>query len=409
MTQRIIALFSFFSMLAMVAHAQIQEVEINLNEKNGYSDTTSLGEACELYVTAIPDVNNDQAHIKLEIKNTTGKYGLLLFDKNYTEKDTKSKDWKKEFFEIKWDDSFKRNHKEVKATDGLTQSVFFIDLSQTLPIPIQKTVSNSGDEITLAIYVCEIEKRNKKAQPNRVKMKFDEIYPIKINLELGPDTEFEQLKEECETFIKKTINNWPFCPCEGGSNCKMKKHHPNRDGQSKNLEHEVNIKKKHISDIAGNHGILVREAIKDTKYQPLMDDLDQAFKAKVEDFFNHPEKYKKCKDCKPPHTCNTCGKLPGNGKKGTCTGYHCKVCKVMISKGKEYCKKHRPVPPITWKKALEKWETIYKNLKNKKKNYTCQRAKQEADAIYNQVNGKPDDGKKTQALNSYKNIQNYCK
>ncbi len=402
MTQRIIALFSFLSLLAMAAHADRQAIEINLNVQNGYSDTIALRDAADLYVTAIPDNSNEKAQIKLEIKNQTEK-GLLLFDKSYTEKDTKSKDWKKEFFEINWGDRLK-NKGPVEATTDLTQHVFFIDISETCALPIQKIIDSSGAEVNLAIYVCEIEKRHKQTQqPQKVKMKYDEIHPIKINLELGPDTEFEQLKEECETFIKKTINNWPFCPCEGGSNCKMKKHHPNRDGQSKNLEHEVNIKKKHISDIAGNHGILVREAIKDTKYQPLMDDLDQAFKAKVEDFFNHPEKYKKCKDCTPPNKCKKCGKLLGTGNGGTCTGIHCKKCRVMINKG-TLCDK---CSGISWEQAREKWEAIYEDLKHNR--ISCKDAKSKALSIYNQVKNPPDVGNKDKAMRSYNHIKNKCK
>ena len=405
MTRRIIALFSFLSLLAMAAHADRQAIEINLNVQNGYSDTTALKEA-DLYVTAIPDNSNDQAQIKLEIKNQSEEFGLLLFDRGYTEKDTKSKDWKKQFFEINWDDQLKNNG-PVEATTDLIRPVFFIDLSETRVLPVEMIISNGGAEFNLAIYLCKIEKRNKKnqSQPQKVKMKFDEIHPIKINLELGPDTEFEQLKVECEEFIK-TINNWSFCPCEGGSGCTMKKHHPNLVGQVEALEAKVKEKREHIRAIARKHGIQIIEEIKKTKYQPLIDEIQQAFEARVDDVLNHPEKLKKCEHCKPPRTCNTCGKLPGNGKKGTCTGYHCKVCKVMISKGKEYCKKHND--NITWTQARQKWEAIYTKLKYNK-NYTCQQAKNEAGAIYNQVKDKPDDGKKKQAMRSYQHIQNYCK
>lgn len=406
MTRRFISLFSFVCLLAMAAHADRQAIEINLNQQNEYCDTTALKEA-DLYVTAIPDNSNDQAQIKLEIKNQSEGFGLLLFDRGYTEKDTKSKDWKNQYFEINWDDELKNNG-PVEATTGLNQPVFFIDLSETRVLPVQMIIGNGGTEFNLAIYLCKIEKRNKKnlSQPQKVKMKFSEIHPIKINLELGPDTEFEQLKVECEEFIK-TINNWSFCPCEGGSGCTMKKHHPNLDGQVKKLEDYVkgkNGKIEQIRDIARNHGTQVLEEIKKTKYQPLIDDIQQAFNAKVEDITNHPEKLKKCPDCRK-RECNTCHKQLGNGKNGTCTGYHCKECWKSIGWGKTYCQRH----DITWKKALEKWETIYKNLKKKNKKYSCQQAKQDAKAIYNQVIDKPDDGKKTQALNSYKNIQKYCK
>ena len=405
MTRRFISLFSFVCLLAMAAHADRQAIEINLNVQNGYSDTTALKEA-DLYITAIPDDNNDQAQIKLEIKNQSEEFGLLLFDRGYTEKDTKSKDWKNQYFEINWDDQLKNNG-PVEATTSLNQPVFFIDLSETRVLPVQMIIGNGGTEFNLAIYLCKIEKRNKKnqSQPQKVKMKFDEIHPIKINLELGPDTEFEQLKVECEEFIK-TINNWSFCPCEGGSGCKMKPHHPNLDGQMKELEQIVSQKIKDIRDIARNHGMVVNKEIEKTKYQPLIDDIQQAFNAKVEDITNHPEKLKKCKYCKhePKRKCKTCGNPLGNGNNnGTCTGYHCKVCKVMISKGKEYCKKH----DITWKQAGQKWEAIYTKLKNNKK-YTCKTAIKEADAIYNKVKDKPDDGKKATAMRSYKRIMN-CK
>ena len=316
MIRRIIALFSFLGLLSMVALADTQELEINLNEQNGYSDTTALRDAADLYVTAILDYGNDQAQIKMEIKNQTEKYGLLLFNRNYTEKETKSKDWKKEFFEISWDSNLK-NKGPVEATTDLSQPVFFIDLSETCVLPIQKIIGNGEAEITLAIYLCEINKRNKQSQPQKVKMKFASFHPVKINLELGPDTEFEQLKEECDAFIK-TINNRSFCPCEGGGNCKMKKHHPNLDGQIKELEQSVSQETDHIRDIARNHGILVNKEIEKSKYYPLIVDIQQAFNAKVEDITNHPEKLKKCNECTPPvRKCKICGKPLGNGKNGT--------------------------------------------------------------------------------------------
>ena len=407
MTRRFISLFSFVCLLAMAAHADRQAIEINLNQQNEYCDTTALKEA-DLYVTAIPDNGNDQAQIKLEIKNQSEGFGLLLFDRGYTEKDTKSKDWKNQYFEINWDDELKNNG-PVEATTGLNQPVFFIDLSETRVLPVQMIIGNGGTEFNLAIYLCKIEKRNKKnqSQPQKVKMKFSEIHPIKINLELGPDTEFEQLKVECEEFIK-TINNWSFCPCEGGSGCKMKPHHPNLDGQVEELKDYVtgkNGKIEHIRDIARKHGSQVLEEIKKTKYQPLIDEIQQAFEARVDDVLNHPEKLKKCPDCRK-RECNTCHKQLGNGKNGTCTGYHCKVCEVMISKGKEYCKKHRPVPPITWEKALKKWEAILIDLKYNR--ITCKNAKKTANTIYIQVKDKPDDGKKATAMRSYKRIMN-CK
>ena len=404
MTRRFIALFSCLSLLVMAAHADHQAIEINLNVQNGYSDTTALKEA-DLYITAIPDDSNDQAQIKLEIKNQSEEFGLLLFDRGYTEKDTKSKDWKNQYFEINWDDQLKNNG-PVEATTSLNQPVFFIDLSETRVLPVQMIIGNGGTEFNLAIYLCKIEKRNKKnqSQPQKVKMKFSEIHPIKINLELGPDTEFEQLKEECDAFIR-TISNWSFCPCEGGSGCKMKKHHPNLNGQMKELEQIVSQKNNHIRDIARNHGMVVNKEIEKSKYQPLIDDIQQAFNAKVEDITNYPEKLKKCKYCKhePKRKCKTCGNPLGNGNNnGTCTGYHCKVCKVMISKGKEYCKKH----DITWKQAGQKWEAILIDLKYNR--ITCKNAKKTANTIYIQVKDKPDDGKKATAMRSYKRIMN-CK
>ena len=406
MIRRFISLFSFVCLLAMAAHADRQAIEINLNQQNEYCDTNALKEA-DLYVTAIPDNSNDQAQIKLEIKNQSEGFGLLLFDRGYTEKDTKSKDWKNQYFEINWDDELKNNG-PVEATTGLNQPVFFIDLSETRVLPVQMIIGNGGTEFNLAIYLCKIEKRNKKnqSQPQKVKMKFSEIHPIKINLELGPDTEFEQLKEECDAFIR-TINNWSFCPCEGGSGCKMKKHHPNLDGQMKELEQIVSQKIIHIRDIARNHGMVVNKEIEKSKYQPLIDDIQQAFNAKVEDITNYPEKLKKCKECKPA-PCNKCGKPLGNGKKGTCTGYHCKKCGVMIYKKATYCRNCHQPGPITWNQARQKWEAIYTKVKNNK-NYTCQQAKNEAGAIYDQVKNQPDDGNKDKAMRSYKNIKKYCK
>ena len=406
MIRRIIALFSFLGLLSMVALADTQELEINLNEQNGYSDTTALRDAADLYVTAILDYGNDQAQIKMEIKNQTEKYGLLLFNRNYTEKETKSKDWKKEFFEISWDSNLK-NKGPVEATTDLSQPVFFIDLSETCVLPIQKIIGNGEAEITLAIYLCEINKRNKQSQPQKVKMKFASFHPVKINLELGPDTEFEQLKEECDAFIK-TINNRSFCPCEGGGNCKMKKHHPNLDGQIKELEQSVSQETDHIRDIARNHGILVNKEIEKSKYYPLIVDIQQAFNAKVEDITNHPEKLKKCNECTPPvRKCKICGKPLGNGKNGTCTGYHpknqCKKCGKVIGKGATYC---NDCKSITWEQAKQKWEAIYQDLKYKR--ITCKDAKKKAGAIYNQVKNRPDDGNKSKAMRSYNHIMD-CK
>ena len=80
----------------------------------------------------------------------------------------------------------------------------------------------------------------------------------------------------------------------------------------------------------------------------------------------------------------------------------------MIYKKATYCRNCHQPGPITWNQARQKWEAIYTKVKNNK-NYTCQQAKNEAGAIYDQVKNQPDDGNKDKAMRSYKNIKKYCK
>ena len=213
MTRQFIALFSFLCLSVLSAFADNQEIAINLNPGNNYAETVNLKDMAEMVVMALPTNDNESAHIVVQLKNTTGdSSGLLMFNVKYTEKETK--DLKKEFFKIEWPDWLKARN-TLKATTGLKPKVHFIDLGDSSILPLQipdYKKNNNSFKIALTLYGCKITDRDKNtAQPKKVKINSEYSFPINILVELGPDTEFEALKDKCEAFVQE-INKKTFCP-----------------------------------------------------------------------------------------------------------------------------------------------------------------------------------------------------
>lgn len=397
MIRRIIALFSFLSLMAMFVFADNQEIEINLSPSNGYQDTAQLSNMGMIYVCATPDSNNEKASISIQVQNLTGDRGLLMFNRNHAEeKETKKGDFKKNYFEIAWPDVLKTTG--IRGTDGLQPDVFFIAQGHTKELPLLiPEFGNETKSLNLCFYPCLVEKKNKDGLPQKVRISAEEKFSIKLNVELGPDTEFEELKARCEAFVKE-IKNKKICSCEGCKN--LKPHHPGIEGQFEELSSKVSEKIGEIREIAKDHGIIMIDDIKNSKYQQLIDELKLALEAKQQDIASG-SCLEMCKKCKKPKTCNLCGG-PVHGK-GMCESHPKNP--IGCPKG---CKVNHPKQNIlTWREANDQLDKVYQALKGKKP-ISCKEAQRKAKNIKKRAEKSRDDGYKESAMNKYNRIMQ-CK
>lgn len=403
MTRRFISLFSFISLLAMFSLAANQEVEINLNAMNGYRDTANLSDMGIIYVLATPDNNNEKARISIQVKNGTGDRGLLLFKKNHSEeKETKKGDIKKDYFEIAWADIFKMSG--IRGTDGLEPDVFYIAQGDTKELPLQiLELGNEVKSLNLCFYPCIVEKKDKSGNPKKSRITAEGIFSVIINVELGPDKEFEELKARCEALVKE-INEKQFCPDD--------RHKPNTQGQLDELGNKCETITREIRNCASNRGIMGAN-ISDSKYAKLITDISQAYSTKIEDFnSDHPTCINKCPKHKPdPKLCKWCNKPIGKGKgkchrKGTCEK-HGKP--IGCEKG---CRKNHPIKPdpdpLPWQQANKELDEVSKALKMKKR-ISCAEAKKRAQSIWTRAQKSPKDGYYAPAKSKYDRIMNNCK
>ena len=401
MTRRITALLSLLSLLAMAALADNQVIDISLNPENGYCDTTSLDDMGKIYVHASPDPNNDKASISIQVQNLTGDRGLLLFNRNYSEeKETKKGDFKKNYFEILWPDVLKTTG--IWGTEGLQPDVFFIAQGHTKELPLQiPQFGNETKTLNICFYPCVVEKKNKDGLPQKARISAEYKFSIKINVELGPDTEFEELKARCEAFIKeineKTFKNAapkPLYLCTA------------IQGQVDELGKKSDTITREIRDCARNRGIMNAD-ISDSKYGKLLVDVSHAYSAKLDDFNSeHPTCIKNCGH--PEYKrCEWCKKTIGNGKnqchrKGTCD-----KCGKPIGCEKGCKKNHRKDPPMPWKEAKQKLGKIEEQMSGRKP-LPCDQAKRQAQSIWDKAQKSPKDKYYQSAKVSYDRIMQ-CK
>lgn len=399
MIRRILSILFLLGLTTLTAFADNQEIEINLNPSNGYQDTANLSIMGKIYVYATPDPNNDKASISIQVQNLTGDRGLLLFNRNHSEeKETKKGDFKKNYFEILWPDVLKTIG--IQGTDGLQPDVFFIAQGHTKELPLQiPQFGNETKTLNLCFYPCGVEKKNKDGLPQKARISAEEKFSIIINVELGPDTEFEELKARCETFVKE-INGKTFCPDS--------RHKPDIQGQVDELGKKSEAITREIRNCASKRGIMGTD-ISDSKYGKLLADVSHAYSAKTEDFNSgHPTCIKNC--LKHPNTklCEWCKKTIGKGKnqchrKGTCDK-HGKP--IGCEKG---CMKNHPIgpDPIPWKEAKQQLNNIEEQMSGRKP-LPCAQAKRQAQSIWKKAQKSPKDKYYDSAKASYNRIMQ-CK
>lgn len=401
MTRNLLSLLLFLCLSASIstAVADNQGIEVNLNQENSYIDTVNLKDMAEMVVIAKPNDDNQSARISVILKNMTPVNGLLLFKNSYTEKE--AKDLKNELCKIEWPSWLKDN--SVQASSGLTRNVVFIDHGEDITLPMQLSdVGENGLIIKFVIYAVEIKGRDKNTnRPSKLKIQSQEIFSIKINVELGPDVVFEEFKAGCEAFVQE-INKTTFCP--------HKKHKPNLEGQLQALNKRCSEKIQEIKQFAYAHDQIMNAAIKGTKYEKLSNDIQAAYEAVSADV---AARSKVCKKCPDPKTCNDCGKVIARGKvKDKCKydGNH-PYCDTHKDKkvGVNGHKNH-PKPHVTWKQAKDQLESIYQDLRHGG-GMSCSTARQKAKNIYDKATQyAPADSKnKKKADDIYTEIKKKCK
>jgi hypothetical protein len=231
------------------------------------TQTCDLGDMGNLIVTAQPNGDQETARITIEIENTTGSYGLILFKDRYGEKELKKlKD--ASFYEVKTkNDAFKMG---VESTDKLSRNVF-IDHDEKTAIPVSGLNNVKNHEsvlVSLPFYSCTIERKNKNsAEVKKLWLLLQRTFEVKIRVDMGPDEMYEALKAECDNLIKE-ISNATFCTND--------KHKPKLQAQLDNFKSQADALCKRVRELAYERDIMSNN-IAGTKYQALIDDISKAY------------------------------------------------------------------------------------------------------------------------------------
>lgn len=359
--------------------AQNQEIEVNLNRDNNWTQTCSLGNMANLIISAQPNDDQETAYATIEIENMTQNYGLVLFKSNYNEKELKKlKD--DSFYEVKVDnEAFKHG---VDFSNSLTRNVFVDhDERSVLPLTGFSNISQHQPvELSLPIFSCSIERKNKKsAEVKKIKLLLQRTFIIKITLDIGPDVQFEALKKESEKLVDE-IAKATFCTND--------KHKPKLDNQRSKYKSKVDELNKRIRELANERNIMSNR-IADTKYQILIDANNKAYD------MIQPS------DC-GKHNLIWCNKCRKNVEKGhKCDKIWCGKCKMYVEKG------HKHPKLIDAKTILGKLQDIYKELDNGRLKGKKQQAINEATPWYNKLKRLPASPEKNKAVDVYKKILNY--
>lgn len=401
----ILILCLFSTMFSALAE---QQEEFVLSEANNFTQTINFNNLCEFTVKRIPGNNPDVINLSFGMRNTSDQ-GIILFKHNYYEKknskeDKESwKDLKNIFYEIKTNNQyFKTNGVEGVSPRFLTENVF-IDINDSIDLPMRNfQCQESTINVKVPIHQCLIER--KKNVPKKFTVIGVEDYSITIKVELGPDTIFESLKEECEQYLKD-IDKATFCI--------NAKHPTSIEEQFKVYTDRHQSLVMRIRNHANKRDGLLNKDLTGTKYGDLIQQLNDAVKNKQKAI-----EEKKCfKDCnKPPcnpKTCKTCGatKCPYGGIHPTCTF---KGCGKIIDKGhrvnkKKRCPydgKHGPDPIPNGKTLMSQLNKLYINLDNGK--ISKEKALKQATKIRNQALKLHDsDPYKKEILNLLKKIEYY--
>lgn len=390
-----------------------QQEEFVLNDANQFTQTINFNNLCEFTVKRVPGNNPDIINLSFAIKNTSDHHGLglILFKNNYYEKKNGKegkdswKDLKNSFYEIKVSNNFfKSNGVKGVAPGFLTENVF-IDLNDSIELPMDNFKYQEGSTIKIPIYQCQIER--KKKIPKKLTIKSEDAYSIAIKVELGPDTEFENLTEESNQFIKR-IDKATFCV--------NSKHPTTLEEQFKVYADQKAALVKRIKDRANNRDGLLNDDLKGTKYGDLIQQLDLAILNKQKAINE-----KKCfKDCnKPPcrivtQTCKTCrAELKNCAHNGQHPRCKVKGCRKVIDRGgrvKNRCPYDgvHPHDGKTIKKKLEKIYTELDNTSPRNKEAAKEKAKKKAKLWYQKALELPDSDKYKQGcVDIYNKIINY--
>lgn len=347
--------------------AENQEIEVNLNRDNSMTQTCDLGDMGNLIVTAQPNGDQETARITIEIENTTGSYGLILFKDRYGEKELKKlKD--ASFYEVKTkNDAFKMG---VESTDKLSRNVF-IDHDEKTAIPVSGLNNVKNHEsvlVSLPFYSCTIERKNKNsAEVKKLWLLLQRTFEVKIRVDMGPDEKYEALKAECDNLIKE-ISNATFCTND--------KHKPKLQAQLDNFKSQADALCKRVRELAYERDIMSNN-IAGTKYQALIDDISKAY--------NQIEPAD-CGKHKPTVT-NTKSGRKTNGSRGG-------------------GKTDSPQPKYTAKECLGALQGIYKALDNGRLKGKKAQAISEAKVWYDRVKSLSQSKQKQKAIETYNKIVN---
>lgn len=374
MTHRLNLIIAMLCMALLPAMGQNQRKEFVLNKDNNFKQKERLS-FCNLTVSAKPSHDNESADIEITIDNTSDG-ALILFQ------DSQGWSGVKNIYSPK----IKAVNKEAEKNferDGILgyrnlDYITVYDCNENKPLEFKRRLvaerDNGPIEIELPVYTGLVKSRNKNSQQiNEVRLNGLERLSMTIIVELGPDEEFEALKQQCEEFVAKMQD----IPCF----CTNKNHKPDVKGDA---EMQLQALYNKIEEVSSQKQAKTDDESVTVPYDELIKKINDAFAAVEEkDCGNHGSKSSSTRqdDPKKPKTrqCSQCGRdLPlskfKNGKRYLKT---CSDCRNDLPAPTKKTCKNNIIPAL---------ESILKDVNSGKKT----NALSKADRLAQEAKGLPD-------------------
>lgn len=310
MTRRITLFLVALFLVVFCANAQNQVAEFSLSRAK-MADSQDFWGIAKVTVTAVESHDNAQAAlVSVTIENITDNSSnacpLLIFKKGYDQKGLgKLKD------ELGFKIGCKNPSLLPKDTcDQITKNHCVPQSQSVVIIPEGNLKIMNGDSVSFNLPIHATTEIKYKDKGTKIKeLKLGELFVLKIiiSVDLGPDTEYEDLKKRCDDL------------CDKSRFCKNPKHQPTE--QQQNFIIQQTELDRDIKEVLKNKYQLPASKINEV---PKYYDLDQQLKNALT-WVNDTSQWSDCgKHRIPPKKCTVCNRSRSNCKSGCKHDKNCK-------------------------------------------------------------------------------------
>ena len=315
MTRRISHFLVALFLVVFCANAQNQVAVFSLSRAK-MADSQEFWGIAKVTVKAVESYDNAQAAlVSVTIENITDNSSnacpLLIFKKGYDQKD---------LGKLKDELGFKIGCKNPSllpkdSCDQITKNHFISQSQSVVIIPEVNLKIMNGDSVSFNLPIhttTEIKYKDKNTKIKELKLGELFVLKITISVDLGPDTEYEDLKIRCDDL------------CDKSKFCKNPKHQPTINEQQQNFIIQQTELDRAIKEVLNNKYQLPASKINEV---PKYYDLDQQLKNALT-WVNDTSLWSDCgKHLNPLKRCTGCNRSRSNCKSGC---KHDKNCKCGI-------------------------------------------------------------------------------